>query len=44
MSVSERGDEGGTSSDGDVILIAEGISCENHITETGNVYSSFHGV
>lgn len=43
MSVSEREDEGGTSSDCDVILVVEGIiGTEIHISETGHVYTSFH--
>ena len=37
MSVSKKGDEGGTSSDCDVILILECITCKNHIGETGHV-------
>ena len=44
MSVSEKGDEGGTSSDGDVILVGKCTTRENHIGETGHVYSSFHCV
>ena len=44
MSICERGDEGGTSSDGDVILVGESTTRETHVVDTGNIYSSFHGV
>lgn len=37
MSVSKKGNEGGTSSDGDVILILECITCKNHIGEIRHV-------
>lgn len=43
MSVSEKGDEAITSSDGDVILVLKCILSENHTAEIWNVYTSFRG-
>ncbi len=37
MSVSKKGDEGGTSSDCDVILVGECTTRENHVVEIGHV-------
>ena len=37
MSVSEKGDEAITSSDGDVILVGESTTRENHVVEIGHV-------
>mgnify|MGYP004470034417 CR=1 FL=1 len=41
MSVSEKGDEAITSSDGDVILVGESTTRETHVVDTGHIYSSF---